>query len=629
MKNLLRKYWPIIPAFLVYSGIAYKLNFIQDDAYISYRYVANFLNGDGLVYNIGERIEGFTNFGWVIYLILWGAIGADYILLSQVTGFLFGLGVLVLTFLIAQLVFEKKGKIYPLLAVMLAAFNLSLAYWSPAGLETAAFAFFTMLALYLFIIRSWWLVFAMLMAVWIRPDGVVVAGLLLIIEVIQSRQIPKFSLYCGLIAFALSIPFLVFKISYYGSIFPNPFYAKTGLNFEQLKNGWEYTWQFLKDYGFVGVGLIFPFAFFKQLSKAARTVWWAGLIFTVYLLFIGGDVLKVHRFFLPVIGVFAILSIQSLKYLTELVVSKPMARKLSFGVALGMMALTIYLPVDQVKYYNFYEKRFMRKMQAKAQFMKESDSTNFSVAVPTIGIFGYELLGHKIIDMVGLTDSTIARHSEEPIPGMQTTWKEAKHNSAYLLESAPDYITFSTDLKPSAPAERALLLYPQFIEGYRTRGWFYLSDQDDQVGNLIVAFKRVKEIKGPFEPTYPVQWVEYYKLGLDAYGRGEPQRAIALLEKSIKASPKPYYPYALYQMAFCYMQLNQHEKAKRLNDLILEMDSSVYEAHKDLYIYARFDGDSVAAEIHSRWLKKLVPWYFPRLKAIVEQKIAETNQTVR
>ncbi|MFZ5979112.1 MAG: hypothetical protein ACOYVF_00635, partial [Candidatus Zixiibacteriota bacterium] len=98
----------ILPALIIFSLFAYHLNFIQDDAYISYRYVANFLNGDGLVFNIGEKVEGFTNFGWVVYLIFWGALGFDYILISQLTGFIFGLGIIVLTYLLARQIFEGE-----------------------------------------------------------------------------------------------------------------------------------------------------------------------------------------------------------------------------------------------------------------------------------------------------------------------------------------------------------------------------------------------------------------------------------------------------------------------------------------------------------------------------------------
>jgi len=622
MKKFIRNYWPLLLTLPIYTYIAYKLNFIQDDAYISYRYVANFLNGHGLVYNIGERIEGFTNFGWVVYLILWGGLGLNYILASVITGYLCGAGIIVLTYLLALKVFEKN-KFYATLATLLMAFNLSLAYWSPAGLETAAFGFFAMLSFYLFIKRSWWLVFSMLMAVWIRPDGVVIAGLILIIETIQNRKMPKFSLSCGAIAFVLSLPFVIFKYFYYGSIIPNPFYAKTGFNLTQFQNGLEYAGTFLSDYGFYGVGLLVPLLFYRRLSRISRAIWWMTMIFTAYIVFIGGDVLKVHRFFVPVFGTSAILVILSLQLLAEKVVSHSWRTLVAFATTLILIALTIYQPYAFVMRYNYFEKHFTDKMRVKARDMKEADTTDFSVALPTIGTFGYELIGHKIIDMVGLTDSTIAKHSDDPIPGMQTTWKEAKHNSVYILSSSPDYIIFSTDLKPSAPAERALLLYPQFLQGYRSVGWFYKTDPMQSEGTLIIAYKRMQEIKGPFVPTYPVQWVEYYKEGLDAYGRGDMKEAIRLLEKSLQASPRPYYPYAIYQMAYCNMQLNNHDRAIKLDEMVLQIDSTVYEAHKDLYLYARAVGDTTNANIHKKWLQKLVPWYWPRLEAMVEQGLAE------
>ena len=39
-----------------------------DDAYISYRYALNFVQGHGLVYNPGEPVEGYTNFLWTIFI---------------------------------------------------------------------------------------------------------------------------------------------------------------------------------------------------------------------------------------------------------------------------------------------------------------------------------------------------------------------------------------------------------------------------------------------------------------------------------------------------------------------------------------------------------------------------------
>ena len=619
MIRLFRTYWPLIPPLLVFSYLAYQLNFIQDDAYISYRYVANFLDGHGLVFNIGERVEGFTNFGWVIFMILWGAFGFDYILISQIAGFLFGAGIIVLSYKMAVQVFDK-GTFPAILAVLLVGFNMSLAYWSPAGLETAAFAFFSMWSFYAFIRKSRWLLFSILMAVWIRPDGAVVAAAIMLSEAIINKRFPRFSFSCIAVAFVLSLPFVVFKIIYFGSIFPNPFFAKTGLNIEQFQSGVEYTGRFLSHYGFYGAGLLVPLLLYKRLCAKARFIWLVTVLYFGYVLLIGGDVLKVHRFFLPIFGTMSILS--SLSLWKALSRSSHKTRR-SFFVLIGaaMIVLTVYLPVDFVQYYNRYERKFVNKMQAKAHNMMAADSTNFSVALPTIGIFGYELLGHNIIDMLGLTDTTIARHSEPPVKGMKTTWKETKHNSKYLLSSAPDYIIFSTDMKPSAPAERALMLYPQFLECYRTIGWFYQSDTTVEIGVIIIAFRRVKEITGELIPTYPVEWVENYKLGLDEYVRGNFKLSNRYLERAIKASPKPYYPYPIYQMAYNHMQLGNHERAIKLHELVLQMDSTIFESHKDLYIYMKYNERQNKAEIHKRWLLKLVPWYWPRLKAYVEQRI--------
>ena len=50
--------------------------FLCDDAFISFRYVRNLLEGHGLVFNPGEYVEGYSNFLWVLELAaLWGIFG--------------------------------------------------------------------------------------------------------------------------------------------------------------------------------------------------------------------------------------------------------------------------------------------------------------------------------------------------------------------------------------------------------------------------------------------------------------------------------------------------------------------------------------------------------------------------
>src|SRR5438094_320890 len=52
----------------LYMTHALKLGYVVDDAYISFQYARHFAHGEGLVYNVGERVEGYTNFLWVIML---------------------------------------------------------------------------------------------------------------------------------------------------------------------------------------------------------------------------------------------------------------------------------------------------------------------------------------------------------------------------------------------------------------------------------------------------------------------------------------------------------------------------------------------------------------------------------
>jgi tetratricopeptide (TPR) repeat protein len=623
----MKQYWPLALALVLFSLLAYHLNFTQDDAYITYRYVANYVNGDGLVFNVGERIEGFTNFGWTVYLLLWGVLGANFILISKVTGLLFGAGVIVLTVLVARRMFDGSGKWFVVIVAALLGSNQSLAYWSPAGLETAAFAFFALGSLYSYLRRSRLLIFTLVMAVWLRPEGAVVTGIIILIELIQHRRLPRFTLTAAAVAFLFSLPMVGFKLAYYGSILPNPFYAKTSFSFDQLSSGVEYTGRFLNHYAFYYTGaalLVLPLVWWRRLSEGAQAVWLYLMIYMAYVTLIGGDVLKVHRFFIPTLGPLAIVYALMIKEITG--GWKRGVRTLVVAIAaLAMIGLSYELPRDFVDKYNTNEKAFTAKMEYKARELRESDSGPFSVAVATIGIFGYELLGHDIIDLVGLTDSTIARYSEDPIPGMETTWKEQKHNSRYLLERGPDYIMFSTGIKPSAPAERALLLYRQFMDSYRTVGWYYVPPGASR-GVVASVFKKVRPIEGEIVPAYPVEYVEEYKQALDYHTRADYKTAILHYDRAARASPQPYFVYLIYQKAFSLMMLGEIQQAAAMMDALLVRDSMVFEAHMDLYRLASFVGDTAKASAHRRWLQKLVPWYWPRVDSATREMLRAMPQ---
>jgi len=69
-----------------------------DDAYISYRYAQNLVDGHGLVYNIGERVEGYTNLLWTLMVAGGIALGVSASLVGHWLGFASGVLLLLATY---------------------------------------------------------------------------------------------------------------------------------------------------------------------------------------------------------------------------------------------------------------------------------------------------------------------------------------------------------------------------------------------------------------------------------------------------------------------------------------------------------------------------------------------------
>ena len=97
----------IVAIFVVHS---LSLNFTQDNVFISYRYVKNFINGQGLVFNPGERVEGYTNFLWIILLSIFAKFGLDIEVVSKILGICSGCVALFLLYKISALLFQTNNR---------------------------------------------------------------------------------------------------------------------------------------------------------------------------------------------------------------------------------------------------------------------------------------------------------------------------------------------------------------------------------------------------------------------------------------------------------------------------------------------------------------------------------------
>jgi tetratricopeptide (TPR) repeat protein len=476
---------------------ARALWFTQDDAYISYRYAQNALAGHGLVFNIGERVEGYTNFLWVIWLALAGSMGFSFDAAAKLLGLSGAAGMIILAALLTQhltagLRIARGDWLAAGVALWLGA-NGALAYWAVSGLETAFFGFLVTLAIYLWWRGSRLTVIPITLAILTRPEGGLIWLLLAAGEWYVGRDRQRLGWMLLSVGLAL-IPFAGFKLLYYGDLLPNPFHAKTGLSSEYLASGLVYLWEFLRDYGLWGLALI-PFAAaLAQGERRLRVLASLWLVFALYVVAVGGDVLRPNRFFVPLLAVFAVITAIGL----TLFIARWRAALATTVVAILLIAwgttgwLLTRAPLVST---HKLEMALTGKLRETAARLRASSPQAFTVAASTIGRLGFELPGCRVIDMLGLTDREIARHPET-IPGISSSWKERNFNAGYVLAQNPEYILFSTGYKPSAPAERALLLHSRFRRNYF--GFLFYADD----GGSLPVYRR-KQIDTAPDSVWP------------------------------------------------------------------------------------------------------------------------------
>jgi len=159
----------------------YYRTFAVDDAFITFRYAENLARGLGVVFNAGERVEGYTNFLWMVILAGLHRVGADTLTSAKVLGVVCGLALVPLTASLTIACMGRRTASAPVAAILLAS-TPAVAVWSVAGLETTLFAVLVTLAVLAFLregddARRFPLSAPLLvLAAMTRPDGVVVAG---------------------------------------------------------------------------------------------------------------------------------------------------------------------------------------------------------------------------------------------------------------------------------------------------------------------------------------------------------------------------------------------------------------------------------------------------------------------
>lgn len=606
---------------IFYLHVRY-FDFIQDDSFITFRYIKNFIEGNGLVWNIGERVEGYTTFLWTLLLAVPAKLGFDLVSASQLLGAIFGLATLGVLYLLSLFVSpERRFPGFSLIAVLLMAANTSAAYWTVSGMETALFTFLVVLAVWFTLkernsprlVALAPLVFVLLS--FTRPEGMFLFGLTMLFlvgDLLLSKgknraiEIKRIVVWSLLYAVPVGI-FMLWRLSYYGYLFPNTYYAKAGISQEYFNAGLEYFVAFAKHYLLWGGLLLLPTLVLvrRKFSRDITYLFYLIVSYTAYIITVGGDVLPAHRFFIPILPLIYLLVQEGIHELAKIIGERQsVVRYALLAGALGLGYLTYSIPYDYVRQYWSLEQGLVGGMTNVGNWLKQRATPNTVIAASTIGAVGY-YSEVTLVDMLGLTDETIAHHPEK-IFGVKSGWRERNYNVTYVLSRKPDFILFSTGIKPSAFAERALFTKEEF------RRWYYpyYYHPSGDVNDLRVIYKRASEplpAAATELTTKPVDndFINQYYEGMNR-ARRWPDTALVYFKKSLAIAP-PGFAMLHQEIGNLYRAKNNTEEALKYYRQAVAADPRMVESQLILGFYAREQKDFAAARIHLETVVKYDP----------------------
>ncbi len=436
-----------LAVFLTYTGmfLIIKFAWMSEDALITLRHVDNFLSGNGAVFNPGERVEGYTHTLWFWLVTLLRSIGFPPKGAMVLPGVMFSAVSLYLLFFVLWRGVEKKVAISFSGALLIG--MSSFIDFGTSGLESSL-SYLLLIIFAIFITRGWWekrpAIFGLVVTLMTfnRPDfGIflIFGFIFLTFYYFKKRIRLKTILFYGLPPAILLGIYEIFRMGYYGSVFPNPFFAKSGSS-SYFSQGVLYLGDLLKGSTFL---IIIVLALLVLLLKKAEVdfparIWilGAGLFYGFFVIRGGGDFMH-GRFLLPAVILIAISSSGAFDSFFD---KSTLRRTAAVFLIIAALLISIsVLPVQKrggrIYNHGIADERFTfygNKIFPLAQlmddnhiFMWKTIGNNYNhltkrakkkikVAYHTVGFIGY-YSGPRVnvVDRLGLTDPVLARRKIE------------------------------------------------------------------------------------------------------------------------------------------------------------------------------------------------------------------------
>lgn len=473
-------WWSRRPVVFVAAAVLFLLaclrfaDYFQDDAYIYLRYAENVVLGNGVVFNPGERVEGYTSPLWLAELCILVALGVPPLWAPRVLGILYGLALL-------AWIAGSESKHERLVALVIAA-NASLGLWAVGGLETVAGILHLLLPLAL-VDRAHDLRTARVAGLFLglaplaRPELAIAWVAAPLAFAATRRDLSRWRHAATMLGMAIATyaPYALFRIFYFGRLLPNTFVAKQG--------GWDLVPVGL-DYLVAGSHhLVLPLVLLTSVGIAVlrrprgrntdptdfRTlaVGLLTLVLLTYVVWSGGDHMRGHRMLLviPVVCLWAA---------TPAARWSPAWRRFVGGIVFLQAVVWSGIGAtldDEPEWTSIYGR-------AVGEYVRDHWDRQSVVALNTAGSTPY-YAGNPVIDMLGLTEPTIAaapfdHEKAARISPWATRPGHRRGHGAHVLDRKPDYIivgssTGSVGRRGGVPmflGDHQLLSDPRFTQQY-------------------------------------------------------------------------------------------------------------------------------------------------------------------
>lgn len=441
-----------------------------DDAMISMRYAWNLSHGIGLVWNAGERVEGFTNPLWVglMSIATWLFDKSAACLAVQVLGAaLLGWGAVMFSLTFRELDHvssgareqdgERASALWPTATLLLCLAPYPLLFWALMGMEVSLLTALLGSLFYLTaktskerdsrIMLAAGCVSALCYAT--RPDGVLLA--LPALAVLASRAKTDLRQHVRLFApLALTIVAIgAFRYSYYGELIPNTYVLKMqGMpRALRLRNGFGFITPFLKEagplYAMAGLAVLVSLRGRVELALAA-----VPLLLLGYQVYVGGDPWPYWRMCAPGLPCLIVLLMLLFRAATANLARSSAARPAYLVSASAAILSMLWLNA-----------RFAPEYMSGQPFLVSANEANTRLAVTLTRVLRREAkiavwfagvvpyyTGFYAIDVLGKCDRDIARRAPDlsgsvAWDGMTSVPGHNKYDLKYsLITRAPDFV---------------------------------------------------------------------------------------------------------------------------------------------------------------------------------------------